>query len=110
MRNITWIVIHLFYYNYRRQWCSKGNNQLLLKMLDVIVPKLRSPMLEPYRDVIGECLEQTTFCLFGYPPKKGRNRHIQDHESATEVLSWQRAVQLFDIYRPDVLPEFNSYK
>ncbi|XP_065084812.1 calcineurin-binding protein cabin-1-like isoform X2 [Ochlerotatus camptorhynchus] len=94
----------------RRQWCSKGNNRLLLKMLDVIVPKLRSPMFEPYRDIISECLEQTTFCLFGYPPKKGRTRHLQDHESTMEILSWERAVQLFDIYRPDVLPEFNSYK
>lgn len=94
----------------RRQWCSKGNNKLLLKMLDVIVPKMRSPMFEPYRDVISECLEQTTFCLFAYPPKKGRTRHLQEHESFLEPLSWERAIQLFDIYRPDVLPEFNSYK
>ena len=79
-------------------------------MLDIVVPILRSPMFEPYRDVINDCLEQATYCLYGYPPKKGRTRHLQDHESISTDLTWDRAVQLFDIYRPDILPEFNSYK
>ncbi|XP_058817012.1 calcineurin-binding protein cabin-1-like [Topomyia yanbarensis] len=94
----------------RRQWCSKDKSHILFMMLDVIVPKLRSPILEPYRDIINECLEQTTYCLYGYPPKKGRMRHVQDHEASQETLSWEKAVQLFNIYRPDVLPDFNSYK
>ncbi|XP_055540519.1 calcineurin-binding protein cabin-1-like isoform X2 [Wyeomyia smithii] len=94
----------------RRQWCSNNNSYILEMMLDVIAPMLRSPLLEPYRDFIIECLEQTTYCLYGYPQKKGRTRHIQDHEATQKILTWKRAVQLFDIYRPDELPEFNSYK
>ncbi|XP_058446519.1 calcineurin-binding protein cabin-1-like isoform X3 [Malaya genurostris] len=94
----------------RRQWCSKENSRILFMMLDVIGPKLRAPLLEPYREIINECLEQTTYCLYGYPPKKGRMRHVQDHEAIQESLSYEKAIQLFDIYRPDVLPEFNSYK
>ncbi|XP_055643034.1 calcineurin-binding protein cabin-1-like isoform X2 [Toxorhynchites rutilus septentrionalis] len=94
----------------RRQWCSKENNELLFMMLDVIVPKLRSPLFEAYRDIINECLEQATYCLYGYPPRKGRTRHIQDHEATSSQLTWEKAIQLFDIYRPDILPEFNSYK
>lgn len=94
----------------RRQWCSKGGNKLLFMTLDVIVPKLRCPMFEPYRDIIKECLEQTTYCLYGYPLKKGRMRHIQDHDATPVQLTWEKAIQLFDIFRPDVLPEFNSYK
>ncbi|XP_053696269.1 calcineurin-binding protein cabin-1-like [Sabethes cyaneus] len=94
----------------RRQWCSNNNSYILLMTLDVISPKLRSPLLEPYRDFITECLEQTTHCLYGYPQKKSRTRHIQDHEASQSIMTWERAVQLFDIYRPDALPEFNSYK
>ncbi|XP_021709243.1 calcineurin-binding protein cabin-1 isoform X2 [Aedes aegypti] len=104
----AWVII--YYVLQRRQWCSIGNNRFLFMMLDTIVPILRSPMFEPYRDMINDCLEQTTYCLYGYPPKKGRTRHLQDHESTSADLTWEKAVQLFEIYRPDILPEFNSYK
>lgn len=94
----------------RRQWCSKGNHKFLSMILNVTVPKLRSPLFEPYRDIIQECLEQTTFCLYGYPQKKARMRHIQDHETTPIDLSWPKAAQLLKIFRPHVLPQFNSYK
>ncbi|KAL1377554.1 hypothetical protein pipiens_016186 [Culex pipiens pipiens] len=37
-------------------------------------------------------------------------RHIQDHETTPIDLSWPKAAQLLKIFRPHVLPQFNSYK
>lgn len=93
-----------------RSWCTKHDSQLLLYTLDIVATRLRSPYLEPYRDVIAEYLEQVTYCLYGYPAKRVRARHIEEHDATNVDLTWDRAVQLFDLYRPDNLPEFNSYK
>lgn len=95
---------------HRKNWCSKGDSGLLFHTLDVVVPKIRSPMLEPFREILNEYLEQVTYCLYGYPQKRPRLRHIQDHCAAQVSLTWERAIQLFDLYRPDRLPDFNSYK
>ncbi|XP_052903342.1 calcineurin-binding protein cabin-1-like [Anopheles moucheti] len=94
----------------KKNWCSKGDSGLLFHTLDVVVPKIRSPMLEPFREILNEYLEQVTYCLYGYPQKRPRLRHIQDHCAVQVSLTWDRAIQLFDLYRPDSLPEFNSYK
>uniref|UniRef100_A0A336LS40 CSON002665 protein n=1 Tax=Culicoides sonorensis TaxID=179676 RepID=A0A336LS40_CULSO len=94
----------------RRKWCSRDDSKYLMKILDEITPRLRSPELEHSRDIIMEMLEQTTYCLYNYPPKKVRSKHIEEHDAKPINLSWERAIQLFDIYRPDNLPEFNSYK
>ncbi|XP_050089319.1 calcineurin-binding protein cabin-1-like [Anopheles aquasalis] len=94
----------------KKNWCSKGESGLLFHILDVVVPKIRSPLLEPFREILNEYLEQVTYCLYGYPQKRPRLRHIHDHGAVQVSLNWTRAVQLFDLYRPDNLPEFNSYK
>ncbi|ETN63580.1 hypothetical protein AND_004696 [Anopheles darlingi] len=94
----------------KKNWCSKGDSGLLFHILDVVVPKIRSPLLEPFREILNEYLEQVTYCLYGYPQKRPRLRHIHDHGAVQVSLNWARAIQLFDLYRPDNLPEFNSYK
>lgn len=93
-----------------RSWCTKHDGQLLLYTLDTVATRLRAPCLEPFRDAIAEYLEQVTYCLYGYPAKRARARHIEEHDALNIELTWQRAIQLFDLYRPDSLPEFNSYK
>lgn len=93
-----------------RSWCTKDAGKLLLYTLDVVVPRLRTPYLEPFREFIAEYLEQVTYCLYGYPAKKARVKHIEEHDAQNVDLTWDHAVQLFDLYRPDQLPEFNSYK
>lgn len=93
-----------------RAWCTKHNGALLLYIMEIVATRLRAPYLEPFRDIIAEYLEQVTYCLYGYPAKKARARHIEEHNACNVELTWTRAVQLFDIYRPDSLPEFNSYK
>ncbi|GAB0096771.1 calcineurin-binding protein cabin-1-like [Sergentomyia squamirostris] len=94
----------------RKFWCTKDGGQLMLHTLDIIVPILRSPMLEPFKDITMEYIEQITYCLYAYPPKRVRSRHIEEHEAVQCTMTWERAIQLFEIYRPDPLPEFDSYK
>lgn len=94
----------------RKQWCMKDNGKLMIFLLDVLAPIYRTPLLEPFRDIIAENLEQTTYCLYGYPVKKAKLRHIEEHDAKNIDLTWERAIQLFDLYRPDTLPEFDSFK
>ncbi|CRK90645.1 CLUMA_CG004346, isoform A [Clunio marinus] len=94
----------------RKQWCMKDNGQLLFCFLDILTPIYRTPLLEPFRDIVTEHLEQATYCLYGYPVKKAKLRHIEEHDAKQIDLTWERAIQLFDLYRPDSLPEFDSYK
>lgn len=94
----------------RKQWCMKENGKLWLFLLDNLAPIFRTPMLDPFRDYISENLEQTTYCLYGFPAKKARLRHIEEHDAKNIDLTWERAIQLFDLYRPDTLPEFDSFK
>lgn len=94
----------------RKQWCMKENGKLWIFLLDNLSSLYRTPLLEPHREIIYENLEQTTFCLYGFPAKKARLRHIEDHDAKNIELTWERAIQLFDLYRPDNLPEFDSVK
>lgn len=94
----------------RKQWCMKDCGKLWSFLLDNLAPLYRTPLLEPYRDIIAENLEQTTFCLYGFPAKKARLRHIEDHDAKCIEMTWERAILLFDLYRPDTLPEFDSVK
>lgn len=93
-----------------RSWCTKDDGKLLLSAMDVVVTRLRTPSMEPFRDILAEYLEQITYCLYGYPAKRARSKHIEEHDAQNIELTWDRAVQLYDLYRPDELPEFNSYK
>lgn len=94
----------------RKQWCMKDDGKLMIFLLDVLTPIYRTPMLDPFRDIIAEHLEQTTYCLYGYPAKKAKLRHIEEHDAKNVDLTWERAIQLFDLYRPETLPEFDSFK
>lgn len=94
----------------RKLWCTKDSGGLLTFTIKRVGPLLRTPMLEPFRDLINEYLEQVTYCLFAYPPKKARSRHIVEHDATQRELTWESAIDLFDIYRPDVVPEFDAFK
>ncbi|XP_046803424.1 calcineurin-binding protein cabin-1-like isoform X3 [Lucilia cuprina] len=94
----------------KRQWCTNDNGEFLQYILDAVVLNLKAPVYDVCRDVIYEYLEQVTYCLFKYPQKKARLRHLEDHEASQIKLCWPKAIQVFDLYRPEDLPEFNSYK
>lgn len=93
-----------------RSWCTKAQGDLLLFALDVCVPRLRTPFMEPYREIIATYLEQITYCLYGYPAKRARLKHIEEHDAQNIELTWPQAIQLFELYRPDELPEYDDFK
>ncbi|XP_013099300.2 calcineurin-binding protein cabin-1 [Stomoxys calcitrans] len=94
----------------KRQWCSVENGEFLQYALDAVVFNFKAPIYDMCRDIIYENIEQLTYCLFKYPQKKARSKHLEDHEAYPLKLTWERSLQIFDLYKPEHLPEFNSYK
>lgn len=93
-----------------RTWCTKDNGQLLLFIMDTVTPRLRTPSLERCRNEVLEYLEQITYCLYRYPGKRARLKHLEKHESQNIDLDWSHAIQLYDIFRPEKMPEFDMFK
>lgn len=93
-----------------RTWCTKDSGELLLYIIDMVTPRLRTPSLEPYRNEIVEYLEQITYCLYRYPNRRARLKHLEKHESKSIDLDWTHAIQLYDLYRPVKMPEFDTFK
>lgn len=94
----------------RRRWCTMNQAKLLIFIMNLIIPKLRSPQYSNIRDKLTKYLEQILYCLFGHPVRqnKARPKHLEDHEVTQIDITWQSAQLLFDFYKPDVLPEFDT--
>ncbi|XP_013191056.2 calcineurin-binding protein cabin-1-like [Amyelois transitella] len=87
-----------------RGWCAASEAKLLYFTLDTVVPRLRSPVLAKYLEQITQYMEQCVFCLFGHPAKKHKLKYLIDHNVTPHSLDWNRAQQLYEIFRPPVLP------
>lgn len=93
-----------------RTWCTKDGGELLLYIIDTVTPRLRTPSLEHCRTELIEYLEQVTYCLFRFPAKRARLKHLEKHESQNIELNWNYAIKLYDLFRPLKLPEFDMFK
>lgn len=93
-----------------RTWCTKNNGEFLLYVMDTVTQKLGLPMLDQCQNEIVEYLEQVTYCLYRYPAKRARLKHIENHESQVIELDWSHAMQLYFIYEPKKMPEFDDFK
>ncbi|CAK1545405.1 unnamed protein product [Leptosia nina] len=89
-----------------RGWCNKSNGKLLYFILDTVVPLLRSPALSKSLENICQYMEQCVFCLYGHPQnRKNKVKYVAEHSNVTaHNLDWPRAQQLYEIFRPPVLP------
>ncbi|XP_059485073.1 calcineurin-binding protein cabin-1-like [Neocloeon triangulifer] len=96
----------------RRSWCCADDGSLLLFALDQIVPKLKSEEFASFRSKLSPHIEQMFFCLYEYPTtKKPKGRSaLQEHSVPHIELTFERAQLLLEFYRPDELPEFDSYR
>ena len=94
----------------RRRLCTMNKAQLLLFIMNLIIPKLRTPQYSLIRDKLTKYLEQIFYCLYGHPvrPNKSKPKHLEEHEVPQIELTWDSAQLLFDFYRPTILPEFDS--
>lgn len=94
----------------KRSWCCLNEGALLLHAMDEIIPKLRTEAFAPFRSKLTPYLEQIIYCLYSYPNKKIKGRYLQDHSVPQITLTFDRAQQLLEFYRPDELPEFDSFR
>ncbi|XP_026763752.2 calcineurin-binding protein cabin-1-like [Galleria mellonella] len=85
-------------------WCCKSDGKLLYFILDTVVPRLRSPSLSKSLEQICQYMEQCVYCLFGHPAKKPKVKYLIDHKITPHSLDWKRAQQLYEIFRPPILP------
>ncbi|CAG9130913.1 unnamed protein product [Plutella xylostella] len=91
-----------------RGWCCKSDAKLLYFILDTLVPRLRSPLLARSLEQILQYMEQCVYCLFGHPGKKNKVKYLEDHNATPHSLDWPRAQQIYEIFRPIVLPELHG--
>ncbi|XP_076347198.1 calcineurin-binding protein cabin-1-like isoform X4 [Tachypleus tridentatus] len=94
-----------------RSLCCASDGALLLLCVDVALEELKkSPSPHPHKEELEMAVEQCFYCLYAHPSKRTKAKHLQEHNAPQIILTWERAVQLFDYFKPSVLPEFDSYK
>lgn len=93
---------------YRHAWCTKSEGEFLLFYIGILTSEKSSS--EIFNEELGQAVEQCFFCLYGHPTKKGRYRHLMDHNAPQIELTWERTDDLFNYFKPKSVPEFDSYK
>ncbi|XP_054714787.1 LOW QUALITY PROTEIN: calcineurin-binding protein cabin-1-like [Uloborus diversus] len=96
----------------RRSWCTSADGLLLLHCLDVMLAELQDSHGESYlyKEDLETGLEQCIYCLYGHPNKRTRAKHLQEHNTKQIPLTWERAGVIFQYFKPNILPEFDSYR
>ncbi|XP_064089547.1 calcineurin-binding protein cabin-1-like [Macrobrachium nipponense] len=92
----------------KHSWCCSDDGIFLLYCLDVLLVELRRPLDSQHRVLLHHTLEQVTFCLYSHPSKKSKHKHLRDHGVPQIAFCWERAMQLYQYYRPNVLPDFQT--
>ena len=90
--------------------CTLEQGRLLNYTVDKLVSLLADPKELGCTEQMRSMLEQAVFCLYAHPSKKSRNRHLQDHNVSQIGLKWERALVLFNYYKPKKLPEHDDVK
>ena len=65
-----------------------------------------SRFLEEYQQAYEQCV----YCLYNHPNRKGKARHLQDHNASGVTLQWEEAIDVFEYFKPKSVPEFDGYK
>ncbi|XP_077986100.1 calcineurin-binding protein cabin-1-like [Glandiceps talaboti] len=95
----------------RRGWCCNSDGNLLTFYVDTLQEELgKREEKDPLRQDLLLALEQCFYCLYGHPNRKAKARHLQDHGVEEVILTWDKAVFVFDYFKPKTVPEFDSYK
>lgn len=78
--------------------------------MDQVIPNIRNPEWSPFRETIQQHLEQVVYCLYSHPSKKAKARYLTEHNVTSIPLTWKRGIQLFDLFRPDETPSYDSLR
>uniref|UniRef100_T1JBG2 Uncharacterized protein n=1 Tax=Strigamia maritima TaxID=126957 RepID=T1JBG2_STRMM len=97
----------------RRSWCCNSDGSLLLQYSEMLVKVLEECTTDsphPYKEDLEVSLEQCYYCLYGYPQKKSKAKHLHEHNAASISLTIERSIPIFNYFKPKPLPEFDSHK
>ncbi|XP_008547464.1 calcineurin-binding protein cabin-1 [Microplitis demolitor] len=94
----------------RHSWCCINEAKLLLFTIKTVIPRMCSARYTAVREKITKHLEKMFWCLYGHPNRanKTKPKHLEDHGVPQIPLTWEIAQLLFEFYKPDVLPEFDT--
>ncbi|XP_044577498.1 calcineurin-binding protein cabin-1-like [Cotesia glomerata] len=94
----------------RHSWCCINEAKLLIFTIKTVVPRMCSSRYSAVREKITKHLEKIFWCLYGHPNRanKTKPKHLEDHGVPQIPLTWDIAQLLFEFYKPDVLPEFDT--
>ncbi|CAN7999066.1 unnamed protein product [Ixodes hexagonus] len=96
----------------RRSWCTTSDGVLLFLAIDVMTNELarNSATAHAFKEDLTNGIEQCFYCLYGHPSRRGKVKHLQEHNARQVSLSWERTKQVFDFFKPSIMPEFDSYR
>nr|KAG5701968.1 hypothetical protein BaRGS_034550 [Batillaria attramentaria] len=93
----------------RHAWCTRDSGIFLLFYMDVLAAEL-SKAAESVKEDLETAFEQCVLCLYKHPNKKGKARHLYDHNATPIDLTWAKCEVVFEYFKPKTVPEFDSYK
>lgn len=96
----------------RRSWCTISDGVLLFLFVDVVTQELskKSAAANAFHEDLTNGIEQCFYCLYGHPNRRGKVKHLQEHNAKPVSLTWDGCKHLFDFFKPQYLPGFDSYK
>lgn len=96
----------------RRSWCTLSDGVLLFLFVDVATQELskKSAVANVFHEDLNNGIEQCFYCLYGHPHRRGKVKHLQEHNAKQVSLTWNNCKQVFDFFKPQYLPGFDSYK
>ncbi|KAF7992530.1 hypothetical protein HCN44_004874 [Aphidius gifuensis] len=96
----------------RHSWCCINEAKLLIFTIKTVIPSICGPRLHGLREKIGKHVEQIFWCLYGHPNRfnKTKPKHLEDHVVPQIPMTWDVAQLLFEFYKPDIYPEFDTAK
>jgi calcineurin-binding protein cabin-1 len=97
----------------RHGWCCINEGKLLLFILKLIIPRLQFPLYSSFKHKLKESVEQVIYCLYGHPSKfstgsRAKPKYIEEHIKTSINLSWETCQLLYEFYKPEILPSFES--
>ena len=75
--------------SFRRSWCTSCNGDLLHFIVDTLtfqLEKYTADSPHPLKEDLEHMLEQCFYCLYGHPNKRGKAKHLEDHNAAEVSL------------------------
>lgn len=88
--------------------CSINNGYFLSYSINAILGMESSDFYWSF-DETKNCLDQAILCLYGHPNiKKFKLKNLKDHGTLGVPMTWEACCQLYNYYKPEELPEFDS--